>query len=154
MIFCILGRMYERKPPLNAFYVPHALALANELNLIYVADRENGRILSFCATNGTFQREYKHSTIGSRIYSVAYAKERLYLVNGPDTNSSTHIRGFVLDIHSGKILSQFGPGQDMRRPHDIAVSENGSEIYVVELDIQIAYKFWQSKAILNSSYSI
>ena len=36
----------------------------------------------------------------------------------------------------------------MDSPHDIAVSQDGSEIYVVELNKNIAYKFSQSK-ILN-----
>ncbi|CAK9830898.1 Peptidyl-alpha-hydroxyglycine alpha-amidating lyase 1 [Anthophora retusa] len=139
------GRMYDQAPPPYAFYIPHALALASEFNVIFVADRENGRILSFYASNGTFHKEYKHPAIGARIYSVAYAKERLYLVNGPDsnTNNNVHIRGFVLDVNSGNILSQFGPDHDMYMPHDIAVTETGSEIYVVELNINVAYKFLQ-----------
>ncbi|XP_076751262.1 peptidyl-alpha-hydroxyglycine alpha-amidating lyase 2 isoform X2 [Xylocopa sonorina] len=135
---------YEQTPPHNAFYVPHALALASELNLLFVADRENGRVLSFFANSGDFHKEYKHPTIGTKIYSVAYAKERLYLINGPpdpNANYYIHIRGFILDVNSGDILSQFGPGQDMNWPHDIAVADNGSEIYVVELNIRTAYKF-------------
>ncbi|XP_031370232.1 peptidyl-alpha-hydroxyglycine alpha-amidating lyase 1-like isoform X2 [Apis dorsata] len=127
----------------NVFNVPHALALASELNLLFLADRENGRVLSFFATNGTFHKEYKHPIIGKRIYSVAYARERLYLVNGPDPNYKIRIRGFILDVNSGNITSQFGPSQDMNRPHDIAVSENGSEIYVVELNLRTAYQFFQ-----------
>ncbi|OAD52889.1 Peptidyl-alpha-hydroxyglycine alpha-amidating lyase 1 [Eufriesea mexicana] len=137
------GSMYLQSPPENAFYIPHALALASELNLIFVADRENGRVSSFFVTNGTFHKEYKHPIIGTKVYSVAYAKRKLYLVNGPDVTPNNHVRGFVLDVDTGNILSQFGPGQDMKRPHDIAVTDDGSEIYVVELDLQTAYKFLQ-----------
>ncbi|XP_016919183.1 peptidyl-alpha-hydroxyglycine alpha-amidating lyase 1 isoform X1 [Apis cerana] len=135
----------------NVFNIPHALALASELNLLFLADRENGRVLSFFATNGTFHKEYKHPIIGTKIYSVAYARERLYLVNGPDPNYKIHIRGFILDVNSGNITSQFGPKQDMNRPHDIAVSENGSEIYVVELNLCTAYQFFQD---INTSVQI
>lgn len=67
------------------------------------------------------------------------------MINGPNSRYNIHVRGFVLDIDSGDILSQFGPGQDMDNPHDIAVSQNGSEIYVVELNKNITYKFSQSK---------
>ncbi|XP_031832415.2 peptidyl-alpha-hydroxyglycine alpha-amidating lyase 1 isoform X1 [Nomia melanderi] len=142
------GSIYMQDPPPNMFYVPHALALASEFNLIFVADRENGRVLSFSANNGTFQKQYKHPTIGTKIYSVAYTKEKLYLINGPEPQNSEpqnseHIRGFILDVHSGDILSQFGPNHDMNRPHDIAVTENGSEIYVVELNTRTMYKFSQ-----------
>ncbi|XP_029037814.2 peptidyl-alpha-hydroxyglycine alpha-amidating lyase 1-like isoform X1 [Osmia bicornis bicornis] len=139
------GSVDEQVPPTYAFYVPHSLALADELKLIFVADRENGRILSFSTSDGVFHKEYKHPTIGTKIYGVAYTKDKLYLINGPDpnTNYNVHIRGFVLDIYSGNILSQFAPKHDMDRPHDIAVSDDASEIYVVELNIQTVYRFLQ-----------
>lgn len=136
--------MDGQAPPPYAFCIPHALALTSEFNLIFVADRENGRVLSFLTKNGTFHKEYKHPAMGTKIYSVAYAKERLYLINGPDANN-VRIRGFVLDVNSGDILSEFGPERKMGRAHDIAVTENGSEIYVVELDIHTIYKFTQRK---------
>ncbi|XP_076383432.1 peptidyl-alpha-hydroxyglycine alpha-amidating lyase 1 isoform X2 [Megalopta genalis] len=137
------GSMNMQTPPPNAFFVPHALTLATEFNLIFVADRENGRVLSFSTSNGTFHKEYKHPTIGTKIYSVAYAKEKLYLINGPDPRYKWPIRGFVVDMHSGDLLSQFGPNYSMDRPHDIAVTEDGSEIYVVELDKHQIYRFLQ-----------
>ncbi|XP_060823291.1 peptidyl-alpha-hydroxyglycine alpha-amidating lyase 1-like [Bombus pascuorum] len=139
------GSTYGYTPLRNTFNVPHALALASKLDLLFVADRENGRILSFYAANGTFHKEYKNlNIIGPFIYSVAYAEEKLYFINGrADSRYNIHVRGFVLDVNSGDILSQFGPGQDMDSPHDIAVSPCGSEIYVVELNKNITYKFSQ-----------
>lgn len=142
------GNAYSQQPPPpNAFFVPHALALANELNYVLVADRENGRVLCFFASNGTFHKEYRHPAIGTKIYSVAYAREKLYLINGPDpyanSDNEIHVRGFVLDFNTGNILSEFGPRNDMDRPHDLAVTENGSEIYVVELDLHKIYRFVQ-----------
>ncbi|KAF3423168.1 hypothetical protein E2986_05440 [Frieseomelitta varia] len=134
----------ERDPVPNAFNVPHALVLASELNLLFVADRENGRVVSFFANNGTFYKKYKDfKRIGPLIYSVAYAKGRLYLINNP-SSYNIHVQGFVLDINSGNILFTFRPGQDMNSPHDIAVSEDGSEIYVVELNKNTVYKFLQN----------
>lgn len=130
---------------MNAFVVPHALALASELNYIYVADRENGRIMCFSANNGTFHKEYRHPNIGTKIYSVAYAREKLYLVNGPDlfTQHPVPVQSFVLDIYTGKILSIFGPNGKMNNPHDLYVTEDGAEIYVVELNNHKVYKFLQ-----------
>lgn len=137
--------MYSQMPPPNAFLVPHALALAIELNYIYVADRENGRISCFFASNGTYHKEYSHPAIGTKIYSVAYARERLYLVNGPDpfTINPIPVRGFVLDIYSGNLLSTFGPEETMNNPHDLYVTEDGAEIYVVELNNHKIYRFLQ-----------
>lgn len=138
--------VYSQLPPPNAFLVPHALALAIELNYIYVADRENGRVLCFFANNGTFHKEYRHSAIGTQIYSVAYAREKLYLVNGLNPYNPINpvpVRGFVLDIYSGKLLSTFAPKGNMDKPHDLYVTEDGSEIYVVELNNHKIYKFLQ-----------
>ncbi|XP_029156465.1 peptidyl-alpha-hydroxyglycine alpha-amidating lyase 1-like isoform X2 [Nylanderia fulva] len=138
--------VYSQLPPPNAFLVPHALALASELNYIYVADRENGRILCFFASNGTFHKEYRDPAIGAQIYSVSYAREKLYLVNGQDLYNPINpipVRGFVLDIYSGNILSVFAPKGNMDKPHDLYVTEDGSEIYVVELNNHQIYRFLQ-----------
>lgn len=138
--------IYSQLPPPNAFLVPHALALAIELNYIYVADRENGRVLCFFASNGTFHKEYRHPAIGTQIYSIAYAREKIYLVNGLDPYNPINpvsVRGFVLDIYSGKILSTFAPKGNMDKPHDLYVTEDGSEIYVVELNNHKIYRFLQ-----------
>lgn len=129
--------------------MPHALALAEEFNYLYVADRENGRALCFLANTTEFHKEYKSPRVGTKVYSVAYAKSRLYLVNGPDQinpNEQAHVHGFVVDIDTGNVLSEFGPGQDMDQPHDIAVTKDGREIYVVELNSHRIYKFLQGKS--------
>lgn len=139
----------HQNPPPNAFLVPHSLSLADNLDYLYLADRENGRILCFFASNGTFHREYKNPSFGTKVYSIAHSQEKLYLVNGPDPFQRTfHVRGFIIDTRSGNILSQFGPNQDMDMPHDIAVNGDGSEIYVGELNTRKVYKFTQGKTVL------
>ncbi|XP_015112717.1 peptidyl-alpha-hydroxyglycine alpha-amidating lyase 1 [Diachasma alloeum] len=134
----------HHQPSAYSLYVPHALALAEDLGFLYVADRENGRILCFHAQNESFHREYRHPAVGSRVYSVAYAKGRIYTVNGNDYLQSFHVRGYSLDVNSGDVVSQFGPGEDMKAPHDLAVSRDGREIYVVELDSHDVYRFLQA----------
>ncbi|XP_033220274.1 peptidyl-alpha-hydroxyglycine alpha-amidating lyase 2-like [Belonocnema kinseyi] len=131
-------------PPPNSFAIPHALALAEDLGYIFVADREHGRVLCFFAGNGTFHKEYKDQAIGKAIYGVAYAKEKLFLVNGPDGFNSP-MRGFILDINTDQILSQFAPKGGMARPHDIAVTADGREIFVVELDSNRVSRFIQGR---------
>ncbi|KYQ52011.1 Peptidyl-alpha-hydroxyglycine alpha-amidating lyase 1 [Trachymyrmex zeteki] len=147
--------VYSQSPPPYAFLVAHALALASELNYLYLADRENGRILCFFANNGTFHKEYRHPAIGTKIYSVAYAREKLYLVNGPDPfiSNPASVRGFVLDIYSAKILSIFEPKKNMDNPHNLHVTEDGSEIYVVELNNKKVYRFLQGVNSSNNSQS-
>lgn len=127
-----------------AFTIPHALALAEDKGLICVADRENGRIQCFHAVNGTFVSQFHSPVMGNRLYSVAYSPingGQLYVVNGREYPARP-IRGFVIDITTRKILSQFGPNnKDFANPHDIAVTVDGKQIYVVELDPYKVHKF-------------
>lgn len=139
------------RQPSNAFYVPHALALAEEHGYVFVADRENGRITCFNSNNGTFHKEYKFpDIIGSRIFSVAYANDKIYLVNGPSFDiyhNDFHIGGFVIDINNGKVIATFNHGKDMKNPHDIALSNDAKFIYVAELDPHKIYKFFNCRFI-------
>ncbi|XP_014228515.1 peptidyl-alpha-hydroxyglycine alpha-amidating lyase 1-like [Trichogramma pretiosum] len=142
--------LYKRPPPINAFLVPHALALDEEHGYLYIADRENNRVVCSYATNGTIHKEFKNDQFGGPVYSIAYANNRLYLVNGKRfDNKHVHVRGYVLDVNTGKLLSEFAPNMDMDSPHDIAVSQDEKEIYVVELNIQRVYKFNQDVKTLK-----
>lgn len=58
-------------PPYQ-LWIPHALTLAEDKNLICVADRENGRVLCFDINNGTFKFEI-NTPLFQRIFSVAYS---------------------------------------------------------------------------------
>ena len=55
-------------------------------------------------------------------------------------------QGYILDINNGELVSTFnGDGSGFQRPHDVAVSPNGSDVYVVELDKQLGkpYTLWR-----------
>ena len=71
----------------------------------------------------------------------------LYAIGGPEQMfSGKTTQGYILDINNGKLLSTFnGDGSGFQRPHDVAVSPNGTEVYVVELDKQLGspYKLWR-----------
>jgi hypothetical protein len=70
-------------PPPYAFAVPHALALAEEKNIICVADRENGRIQCFHINNGTYIGQIALRDFGRRLFSIAYTpvQGRLFKIN-------------------------------------------------------------------------
>ena len=59
-----------RKP--YGFNVPHSLALAEDLGLICVADRENSRVQCFNTQDASFAKSIQPQQMG-RPYSVAYA---------------------------------------------------------------------------------
>jgi len=58
-------------PPYQ-LWIPHALTLAEDKELICVADRENSRVLCFNINNGTFKLEI-NPQLFQRLFSVAYS---------------------------------------------------------------------------------
>lgn len=58
-------------PPYQ-LWIPHSLTLAEDKELICVADRENGRVVCFNFNNGTFEFEI-NTQLFQRIFSVAYS---------------------------------------------------------------------------------
>lgn len=61
------------RSPVYEFSVPHALALAEDKEMLCVADRENGRVQCFNCHNGSFIVQFRSREMGSRIFSVAYS---------------------------------------------------------------------------------
>ncbi|KAI9578873.1 peptidyl-alpha-hydroxyglycine alpha-amidating lyase 1 [Glossina fuscipes] len=156
------GSSYDLAPP-NYFAIPHALALVPDRELICTADRENGRIQCFFWSNGTFHSQYHSLLIGDRLFSLAYTPIKggqLLVVNGPNAELGTHpehyneVRGYVLDIKSKKILSKFGPNDlQFSNPHDLAVTSNGLEVYVAELNPMRLHKFLHKSVVRTTSLS-
>lgn len=152
--------------PENFFAIPHALTLVEEPNrptLLCVADRENGRIQCFNALTTDFVAQFHSPIIGSRIFSVAYAEGNLFVVNGPEilhpSGDQYHeVNGFVIEMNTAKVVSKFGPNdRNMLSPHDLAVTRDGSEIYVAELDPNVLLKFvWNngSNRLINKEKSV
>jgi peptidylamidoglycolate lyase len=48
------------------------LALAEEKEMLFVADRENGRIVVYNCHNGQYLFEIKSELLGSRVFAVSY----------------------------------------------------------------------------------
>ncbi|KAG8221827.1 hypothetical protein J437_LFUL003461 [Ladona fulva] len=138
-------------PVPNAFSIPHALALAKDESLLCVADRENGRIQCFLSHNGSYAFQLHYPEFGTRVFSVAYAPVEdgvLYALNGPEIppSTSTLVRAYKIDMNTKNLIEQIGPnGVDFSNPHDIAVSPDGKQIYVVELEPYKVWKFTQEE---------
>ncbi|KAJ8304293.1 hypothetical protein KUTeg_017876 [Tegillarca granosa] len=118
--FSLIGDGY---PPAGALDIPHSLALAEDKQLICVADRENGRIQCF-DLDGTFRKQVHHkSKFGTRLFAIDYTPLHgglLFAVNGPTLPINT-VNG-------------------LRNPHDVAVDSQNLKVYVGELD---PAKIWQ-----------
>uniref|UniRef100_A0A182WIP2 peptidylamidoglycolate lyase n=1 Tax=Anopheles minimus TaxID=112268 RepID=A0A182WIP2_9DIPT len=134
--------------PANYFAIPHALAIVPERDLLCVADREQGRVQCFHTGNGTFHSQYSNPEIGTRLFSVKYIASDgglLYTINGPGLDlDSVPVGGFIMEMDSGKVIGRFQPNNPKHafsNPHELAVVDDGSEVYVAELDPQMVHKF-------------
>lgn len=136
------------KPPPGHFMVPHALAIAEDKEMLFVADRENGRIQCFNTSSGVYIQQLSSHSMGHRIFSVAYAPVHgglLYVVNGPMVVSATtvpvKVAGFVVNLSDKEVIAHFNSeGNGFQNPHDVAVTKDGSQVYVVELN---PFKVWK-----------
>lgn len=62
----------EMPVPPYQLWIPHALTLAEDKELICVADRENSRVLCFNINNGTYNFDINRNLF-QRLFSVAYS---------------------------------------------------------------------------------
>ena len=87
-------------------YTPHSLALSNDGTLLYVADRENKRIIVYDTISHAGR---VFGQFDSRIFSIALHKQNqlLYAINGSiDVNDRCY--GFTLN-NDGDIVEVWGP---------------------------------------------
>ncbi|XP_059476851.1 peptidyl-alpha-hydroxyglycine alpha-amidating lyase 1-like [Neocloeon triangulifer] len=135
--------MVVKSPAPTDFNIPHALALAEDKNRVCVADRENGRIQCFTIDSGIFVSQFAPSEFGKRVYSVAYTPSQsgmLFAVNGRD--DIVPVRGFAIGFTNQQVTANFG---NLKQPHDVAVSLDGRDVFIVELDPQKITKFVDRK---------
>ncbi|KAI6182933.1 Peptidylamidoglycolate lyase [Aphelenchoides bicaudatus] len=137
----------QEKPANGEFFVPHSIALIEDLNLLCVADRENQRIQCFTAglsPKGAHQRAItptgsfvtKAQNIG-RIMAIREKQHYLVGVTNTEPNTSNDYELFIMDMNSGK-ANTFAKG--IPDAHAVALSKDGS-IYVAQLDPSQVLKF-------------
>lgn len=68
------------------------------------------------------------------------------VVNGPEFGGGGLVSGFVISLARKQLIEAFSPnGQGFHNPHDVAISTDGNQIYVVELDPYKVWKFVKGK---------
>jgi len=132
--------------------IPHSIALAEDLDLLCVADRENMRVLCYNAglkdasLLGEPEREYNDDTLG-RVFAIAYSQTDglLYGVTGP--TGILKPQGFTIDLreddrYTRDIIATWSPdNQGFDQPHDVAVTSNGETVFVGEIKPDLIWKF-------------
>ena len=133
----------DEKMP-SHFFVPHSIALHETQNLLCVADRENYRVQCF-DLNGNFIHETSSAEFGP-IYGVAFAANNasvLYAVNGYNSRLEKQYdkKIFLISVKTGTVIGSINLVQDAKTPHDIAVSDDASEIYIADLNPSTLFKY-------------
>lgn len=110
----LLNGTYVRSLPSEVaglrLFVPHSVALRDDV--LYVADRENGRIVSYNTTTGTAAVFVDTGAIGDTVYAITFSSHDgrwpMFAVNG--SGSSYNGRGFTID-DKGDIIGEWGPAE-------------------------------------------
>jgi hypothetical protein len=142
---------------LGTLAIPHSLALDASRNVLYIADRQNGRVQMMAVNNGSFLSQVHHPSFGDTIYALSYSQpaDTVYAVNGPgiDATSSYELRVFAINPATGKLLYSWGPTSvALVDPHALAVGKDGRFVYVGELSGRL-WKFNNSMAVSKMSQS-
>ncbi|XP_022913030.1 peptidyl-alpha-hydroxyglycine alpha-amidating lyase 2-like [Onthophagus taurus] len=141
----VLLREIPNPPEFLPFLVPHALALIESIDRLCVADRENMRVT--CPSAGLYgidDKSVQPLTIQQpdmgRVFGVAAKGNLVYAVNGP-TSQLFPVQGLTIDPQSESVIDHWAPEEGFGNPHALAVSTNGSALYVVEIGPNRIWKF-------------
>ncbi|KMQ96680.1 peptidyl-alpha-hydroxyglycine alpha-amidating lyase 1 [Lasius niger] len=137
----ILGEAFVPGNDETRFCKPTAVAVHTNGDFFVSDGYCNSRIIKFNKNGKRILHWGRHWGAGEPVYSQLPPPNAFLVPHA--LALATPVRGFVLDIYSGKILSMFAPKGNMNKPHDLYVTEDGSEIYVVELNNHKIYRFLQ-----------
>ena len=140
--------------------VPHSLALSQDGHELFVADRENSRIILYDTISREGRVFVDSDVLGGAIYAISFGNLRgdwpLYAINGSMTGEDKAV-GFTLH-RDGSVINTWSPPevrniigilqthytvviQGFVKPHDLAVSSDGLSVYVAEIGPNNVWKF-------------
>jgi len=128
-------------PPPRSMFIVHSIDLDLANNLLYVADRENGRVLVFDSVTGVYKNVIRAPNEGA-IYTVRYRKDEgglVYFVTGRRGDVTTGM-GYTYSVKDGTFVHWSIPG-GFSLAHAMAVSRDNQEVFVVEIHPDRAWKF-------------
>ncbi|XP_070542218.1 peptidyl-glycine alpha-amidating monooxygenase B-like [Ptychodera flava] len=141
----------------HSFSIPHSLALAEEHQMICVADRENGRIQCFDVNTADFQFEIDLPEFkgDNRVCAINYdpTKGVIYAVNCPTDN--TPPSGFTIDFKRRSLLEKWAPREGFGFPHDVASYPKSLDgpgaVYVGDISRDTVWKFEEKDSVQKRS---
>ncbi|KAK2179138.1 hypothetical protein NP493_510g01024 [Ridgeia piscesae] len=138
-----LGQMGD-----DDFKAPHGIALAENLGVLCIADRDHVRVV--CLNAGlehpeNFGVSYLSIKSEAQVHAIGYSREDrwLHVTHGGSTVHTPS--GFTInltDSQSDTPIAVWWPDQKgFLSPHDIAVSPDGKTVYVCEVKPPLLWKF-------------
>lgn len=134
--------------------VPHGLSLDEDNNCLYVADRENYRILCYSALpskgrvgikNTSF--DVRKGTMG-RVFGVAQAGESIFAITGSGDEENVPANALLQVNRRGDVIKTWRPIQaKFLMPHDIALNSKRSNLYIVDCDERATKKIYKLKLL-------
>jgi len=78
---------------------------------------------------------------------LEHVKGNLYAIGGPEALTALNgkkTQGYIIDLASGSLQNTFNSaGEGFKLPHDIAVNQDGSFVYIVEIN---PFRVWKLSA--------
>lgn len=139
----------------DEFWVAHSLALAEDLDLLCVADREDRRIACYNAglddpkLLGSQDRTYVDEEMG-RVFAITYSQPDGLLYAVTAATATLPALGYTIDLrgdgsYGSDIIATWAPSnQGFDQPHDLDVTPDGTDVYVGEIDPNSLWKMVQS----------
>jgi peptidylamidoglycolate lyase len=120
--------------------VAHAVALLEKLNLVCTVSREEGRIVCFDIDSGAKKAEITNENMNT-VFSIEYdpINEVLHAATGQNNGAKALGLTFKADAKNfGKLLQIWnGEKYDIFDTHDMAISPDGSKVYLGQLNSEI-----------------
>ncbi|OQV14470.1 Peptidyl-glycine alpha-amidating monooxygenase [Hypsibius exemplaris] len=141
-------------PSATAFSLPHDIKLSDDESVLFVADRENGRVMAYQTADSKFLSKYQVPEFGFRVFSIDVAGDVLVAVNGPSgvPGESPPVQGILVNVTTGTAIGIFNSKvTPMQSPHAVAYTADQSCIFVVELNGNILQFHRIGAAPLSSS---
>ncbi|XP_065215732.1 peptidyl-alpha-hydroxyglycine alpha-amidating lyase 2-like [Planococcus citri] len=151
-----LVRLFPQQWEFLSLQVPHSLTLMEQFDLLCIADRENMRVICVKAELGNYNNDVQQTSLNiqqpdlGRVFAITAHEDYIYAINGP-TSPMIAIQGFTLNPLAESIVDHWDSfAQKMLMPHDIAITEDGRELYIVSVTPSRILKFtmdWPQRKI-------
>ncbi|KAI5742451.1 hypothetical protein M8J77_007360 [Diaphorina citri] len=138
-------RVFPQQQEYLSLNIPHSITLLEPHDLLCIADRENRRVV---CVGAELRSPSQYSTTLSvqppglgRVFAITSIGDLVFAVNGP-TSPQIAVQGFTISPFGESVLDTWAPTSvRFHNPHDIAISKNGTELYVVETSPNRIWKF-------------